>query len=115
MVESVREIGERIERESRERIERESRDIVSALRVPAQQMGALVRSHWEVENSLHRVLDMVFRDDECRVRSAHASANFTTIKHTVLNLLRRAKDKLSIRARKAAAWDDDFLAGLLGV
>jgi len=108
MVESVREIGERIERESRY--------YVSSLRVPAEQMGALVRSHWAVENSLHWVLDMVFRDDECRVRTAHAPANFTTIKHMALNLLRRAKDKLSIRARrKAAAWDDDFLAGLLGV
>jgi len=74
----------------------------------------LVRSHWAVENSLHWVLDMVFRDDECRVRTAHAPANFTTLKHMALNLLRRAKDKLSIRARrKAAAWDDDFLAGLL--
>jgi len=41
---------------------------------------------------------MVFRDDECRVRTAHAPANFTTIKHMTLNLLRRAKDKLSIRA-----------------
>jgi len=106
MVESVREIGERIERETRY--------YVSSLRVPAQQMGALVRSHWAVENSLHWVLDMVFRDDECRVRTAHAPANFTTIKHMALNLLRRAKDKLSIRARrKAAAWDDDFLAGLV--
>jgi len=57
---------------------------------------------------------MVFRDDECRVRTAHAPVNFTTIKHMALNLLRRAKDKLSIRARrKAAAWDDDFLAGLV--
>jgi len=64
----VREIGERIERESRY--------YVSALRVPAQQMGALVRSHWAVENSLRWVLDMVFRDDECRVRTAHAPANF---------------------------------------
>jgi len=106
MVESVREIGERIERENRY--------YVSSLRVPAQQMGALVRSHWAVENSLHWVLDRVFRDDECRVRTAHAPANFTTIKHMALNLLHRAKDKFSIRAgRKAAAWDDDFLAGLL--
>jgi len=61
MVESVREIGERIERENRY--------YVSSLRVPTEQMGALVRSHWAVENSLHWVLDRVFRDDECRVRT----------------------------------------------
>jgi len=57
---------------------------------------------------------MVFRDDECRVCTAHAPANFATLKHMVLNLLRRSRDKLPVRARrKAAAWDDDFLAGLL--
>jgi len=106
MVESVRQIGARIERESRY--------YISSLRVPAEQMGAFVRAHWAVENSLHWVLDMVFRDDECRVRTAHAPANFTTIKHIALNLLRRCRDKLSMRARrKAAAWDDDYLAGLL--
>jgi len=56
----------------------------------------------------------VFHDDECRVRTAHAPAKFTTLKRMALNLLRRARDKLSVRARrKAAAWDDDFLVGLL--
>jgi len=89
MVESVREIGERIEHENRY--------YISSLRVPAEQMGALVRGHWAVENSLHWVLDMVFRDDECRVRTANAPANFTTIKHMALNLLCRAKNKLSMR------------------
>jgi len=108
MVESVREIGERVERESRY--------YVSSLRIPAEQMGAVVRDHWSVENSLHWVLDMVFRDDECRVRTANAPANFTTLKHMTLNLLRRSLDKLSVRARrKAAAWDDDYLARLLTV
>jgi len=106
MVESIREIGERVERESRY--------YVSSLCVPAEQMGAVVRDHWSVENSLHWVLDMVFRDDECRVRTANAPANFTTLKHMTLNLLRRSHNKLSIRARrKAAAWDDDYLAEML--
>ena len=36
------------------------------------------RSHWAVENSLHWVMDMIFRDDECRIRTDHAPANFTT-------------------------------------
>jgi len=77
-------------------------------------MRAFVRRHWAVENSLHWVLDMVFRNDECRVRAANAPVNFTTIKHIELNLLRRCRDNLSVRARrKAAAWDDDYLAGLL--
>ena len=65
-------------------------------------------------HSLHWVLDMIFCDDECRVRTDNAPANFTTIKHIALNLLRRASTKASLRARrKVAAWDDDFLASLI--
>jgi len=59
-------------------------------------------------------MDMIFRDDECRVRMDHAPANFTTIKHMALNLIRRAPSKDSIRLRrKVAAWDDDYLASLI--
>jgi hypothetical protein len=69
---------------------------------------------WDIENQLHWVTDMVFRDDECRVRTDHAAANFTTIKHMALNLLRRPPGKQSLRGRrKAASWDDDFLASLV--
>ena len=77
-------------------------------------LGPVVRSRWAIENSLHWVLDMVFRDDECRVRTNHAPANFTTIRHIACNLMRKASGKLSMRMkRKAAGWDDDFLASLL--
>ena len=56
----------------------------------------------------------MFRDDECRVRTDHAPANFTTIKHMAQNLLRTATSKDSLRLRrKVAAWDDDFLAALI--
>ena len=73
-----------------------------------------MRDHWAVENSLHWVLDMVFRDDECRLRTDHAPANLTTLKHMALNLIRRAKTKDSIRLRrKVAAWDDEFLVSLV--
>jgi predicted transposase YbfD/YdcC len=43
----------------------------------ANQLGPVIRSHWAIENSLHWVMDMIFRDDECRIRE-HAPANFTT-------------------------------------
>src|SRR3954447_26085567 len=60
------------------------------------------------------VMDMVFRDDECRVRTNHAPANFTTIKHMAHNLLRRPTGKDSFRLRrKVAGWDDAFLASLV--
>jgi hypothetical protein len=59
-------------------------------------------------------MDIVFRDDECRVRTDHASANFTTIKHIAHNLLRKAPGKSSLWSRRnAAEWDDDFLASLV--
>ena len=106
MVESQREIHGKIERETR--------FYITSLLLLAAQLGAIVRSHWAVENSLHWVMDMVFRDDECRVRTDHAPANFTTIKHMALNLLRNAPGKDSLRLRrKVAAWDDNFLANLV--
>ena len=67
-----------------------------------------------MENCLHWVMDMIFRDDECRIRTDHAPANVTTLKHMALNLTRRAPGKDSLRVRrKLAAWDDDFLASLI--
>jgi predicted transposase YbfD/YdcC len=106
MVDSIRELTDKIERETR--------FYITSLNAPAEQMGAIVRSHWAVENSLHWVMDMVFRDDECRVRTENAPANFTTLKHMAHNLLRRAPGKDSLRLRrKVAAWDDDFLASVI--
>lgn len=106
MVQSVRELPNKIEQETR--------FYISSLTLPAEQVGAIVRDHWSVENCLHWTLDMVFRDDESRVRSDYGAANFTTLKHMALNMLRRPDTKLSIRARrKAAAWDDEFLVELL--
>ena len=59
-------------------------------------------------------MDMIFRDDECRIRTGHAPANFTTLRHMALNLIRKAPSKDSLRLkRKVAAWDDDFLASLI--
>lgn len=106
MVESSREISGKIEQETR--------FYLTSLVMLAHLLGPAIRSHWAIENSLHWVMDMLFRDDECRVRTNHAPANFTTIKHMAHNLLRKASGKTSLRSRrKAAGWDDDFLASLI--
>jgi predicted transposase YbfD/YdcC len=106
MVESTREIGDKIEQETRL--------YITSLVWLANQLGPVIRSHWAVENSLHWVMDMIFRDDECRIRTDHAPANFTTLRHIALNLIRKAPGKDSLRLkRKVAAWDDDFLASLI--
>jgi predicted transposase YbfD/YdcC len=106
MVQSTREAGGKTECETR--------FYITSLVLIASLIGPLIRDHWAVENSLHWVLDMVFRDDECRLRTDHAPANFTTIKHMALNLIRRAPGKDSLRLkRKVAAWDDEFLASVI--
>jgi predicted transposase YbfD/YdcC len=106
MVESTRETGGVIEHDTRFHI--------TSLVMLAHLLGPVIRGHWAIENSLHWVMDMVFRDDECRVRTNHAPANFTTIKHMACNLLRRPSGKDSLRVRrKVAAWDDEFLASLV--
>ena len=101
MVESTRESGEKTEFETR--------FYITSLLLLAAQSG--VRSHWAVE-SMHWIMDMVFRDDECRVRTEHAPANFTTMKHMAHNLIRRAPGKDSLRLRRKVA-GDDFLASLI--
>ena len=112
IVESIREIpGSSPETD---KIERETRFYITSLAWLAHQIGPAVRSHWAIENSLHWVMDMIFRDDECRIRTEHAPANFTTLKHMAHNLIRRAPGKDSFRLkRKVAAWDDEFLASLI--
>lgn len=101
-------------REFSDRTERETRLYLTSLNTQAAVLGPIVRSHWAVENSLHWVMDMTFRDDESRVRTDNAPVNFTTIKHMAHNLIRNASGKDSLRLRrKLAAWDDDFLVSLV--
>ena len=103
MVESEREIAGKIETETR--------FYITSLVLLANALGPMIRSHWMVENGLHWVLDMIFRDDECRVRTDNAPANLAIVKHIALNVLRTGKSKDSLRMRrKVAAWDQEALA-----
>ena len=106
IVESTRETGGKIETETR--------FYITSLTAPAARVGPAIRDHWSIENSLHWVMDMTFRDDECRVRTDHAPANLAVIRHMAQNIIRQAPGKESIRLRrKTAAWDDDYLASLI--
>lgn len=94
--------------------ERESRFYITSLTASAERIAQAIRGHWGIENGLHWVMDMVFRDDECRIRKDNAPANFATVKHMASNLLRQAPGKDSLRVkRKTAAWDDDYAAGII--
>jgi predicted transposase YbfD/YdcC len=90
--------------ESRREISRkttnETRFCITSLVMPAEAVGPMIRAHWAIENSLHWVMDMVFRDDECRVRTDNAPANFANCRHIAYNLTRKAPGKDSIRLRR---------------
>ena len=80
MVESKHEIAGKTEKETR--------FYITSFVMLAHLVGPVVRGHRANENSPHWVMDTIFHDDECRVRTNHAPANFTTIKHMAHNLLR---------------------------
>lgn len=91
-------------------VSREIRFYVSSLPPDAARIAGVIRQHWGIENGLHWVLDMVFRDDECRIRKQNAPANFTTIKHMASNFLRTVPGKHSMRVKRhLTAWDEEFL------
>lgn len=74
---------------------------ISTLDKNAKFMLDTVRGHWGIENQLHWVLDVVFREDESRVRSKHSPENFTILRHIALNLLRREKSsKRSLKNKR---------------
>jgi predicted transposase YbfD/YdcC len=89
--------------------------ISSRKNLPAEAALDAARKHWGIENELHWVLDVTFREDECRVRAGNAAQNFAVMRHISLNLLKSVKDcKLSIRLRRMrAAWDQDFILQVL--
>jgi predicted transposase YbfD/YdcC len=88
----------------------------------ARSALAASRSHWGIENQLHWVLDVAFREDDCRVRAGNASENFAVLRHLALNLLKTTKGgpkhvaKLGVKSRRmSAGWDNDYLLCVLGV
>ena len=109
MVESIRQI------DGKSTLER--RYYLSSLPVEVETFGRAVRGHWGVENKLHWVMDVCFREDQSRARQGYAAENLATLRRLALNLLKREKTKRrGIRGKQLnASWDHPYLLRLLGV
>jgi predicted transposase YbfD/YdcC len=93
----------------------EIRYYLSSLPADAEKIGPAVRSHWGIENSLHWILDVNFREDHARNRKDHSAENMAILRHMALNLIRKERSsKTSFRGKRLkASWSDDYLLDLL--
>jgi predicted transposase YbfD/YdcC len=113
---NLRSIGmAQTQRQVGKQVSTETRYYICSLSGAAVTFGQAVRSHWGIENKVHWVLDVAFREDDCRVRQGHADQNLAVVRHIALNLLHREQTATCgiKNKRLKAAWNDDYLFNIL--
>lgn len=133
-VAAIIKVESKVELKDRRRVD--TRYYISSSAAPANELARAVRGHWRIENQLHWVLDVVFNEDQSRLRKGHGARNMALVRHFALNLVRLAPEELvperrSLRRktnkpkstrktpikrrRQIAAWSTDYLAAILKV
>jgi predicted transposase YbfD/YdcC len=97
------------------KVESEIRYFLSSCSDGPAVLGQAIRTHWAIENALHWVLDVTFREDDSRMRDRNGARNLALLRKVALNLVGRDRtSKASVRARrKKAAWNDGYMLQLL--
>jgi len=91
----------------------ETRYFITSL-TDVRTFSEAVRGHWGIENSLHWVLDVAFREDASRIRKDNSGVNFAVVRRIALNLLKKDGAKMSIKAKRhRCAYEDDYLWKIL--
>jgi len=87
---------------------------ICSRRGSAEELGSATRGHWGIENGLHWVLDVIFREDDSRLKDRTAAENLGMLRRVVASLLRQDHSKGSVSGKLLrAAWDDEFRLHLL--
>lgn len=87
---------------------------ITSLEADAQKIVNATRHHWSIENNLHWVMDVTFREDDMRIRKGNSSQNMVVLRHIALNILKKDPSKSSLKQKRyKATLDDTFLLKLL--
>ncbi len=101
------------ERVEQGKVSVEHRYYITSLKADAKKLCRIIRSHWAIENNLHRQLDINFMEDESPVNTGYAAENLGFFRRMALNILGSGKGLLN--RRKKAAWNENYLTKLVSM